>query len=75
MRIRNALCVVACATTKFADVENPKLVERRLAAMQALLTDAWAELACCYELVVEPEIYWRLGGPPDVPDEAGRVDR
>jgi hypothetical protein len=37
--------------------------------------DAWTELACCYELVVEPEIYWRLGGPPEIPDEPKRISR
>ena len=25
--------------------------------------DRWLELNCCYELEIEPEIYWRLGGP------------
>jgi hypothetical protein len=24
----------------------------------------WEELNCCYVLVIEPEVYWRLGGPP-----------
>ncbi|HEX7079475.1 MAG TPA: hypothetical protein VF329_00475 [Gammaproteobacteria bacterium] len=54
-----------------ADVEDPRLVDRRLAAVKAQVEDAWQALACCYELVIEPEIYWRLGGPPDTPDAAG----
>jgi hypothetical protein len=27
---------------------------------------------CCYELVIEPEIFWRLGAPADKPREAGQ---
>jgi hypothetical protein len=33
---------------------------------------AWEEMACCYELVIEPEIFWRLGAPPDKAREAGQ---
>jgi hypothetical protein len=50
-----------------ADVEDEALVERRLDTVKKQITDAWTELECCYELVIEPEIYWRLGGPPDKP--------
>jgi uncharacterized repeat protein (TIGR01451 family)/fimbrial isopeptide formation D2 family protein len=48
-----------------ADVESESLVERRLDVLKDQITEAWEELNCCYELVVEPEVYWRLGGPPD----------
>jgi uncharacterized repeat protein (TIGR01451 family) len=58
-----------------ADVESKQLVERRLDAVKSAVMDAWTELACCYELVVEPEIYWRLGGPPEIPDEPKRISR
>jgi hypothetical protein len=34
--------------------------------------NAWSELACCYDLVIEPEIYWRLGAPPDQPKAVDR---
>ena len=47
-----------------ADVESEALVEQRLDALKDQITEAWEELDCCYELVVEPEVYWRLGGPP-----------
>jgi hypothetical protein len=50
-----------------ADVESEQLVERRLDVVKSLVMDAWTELACCYELVIEPEVYWRLGGPPEIP--------
>jgi hypothetical protein len=33
---------------------------------------AWQELNCCYELVIEPEIFWRRGAPPDESKEVSR---
>jgi len=50
-----------------ADVESPALVEQRLESLKSQIMTAWTEINCCYELVIEPDIYWRLGGPPDVP--------
>ena len=50
-----------------ADVESAALVERRLDSLKSQIMAAWTEINCCYELVIEPDIYWRLGGPPDVP--------
>ena len=47
-----------------ADIEAESLVDARLEALKARIMSAWADLNCCYELVVEPEVYWRLGGPP-----------
>jgi uncharacterized repeat protein (TIGR01451 family) len=55
-----------------ADIEDEKLVENRLEALQEQIMTAWEELNCCYELVVEPEIFWRLGGPAPRAKEAGR---
>jgi uncharacterized repeat protein (TIGR01451 family)/fimbrial isopeptide formation D2 family protein len=46
-----------------ADVESEALVERRLENLKSRISERWEELNCCYELVIEPEIYWRLGGP------------
>ncbi len=46
-----------------ADVEPEALVEQRLAILKSQITSAWEETGCCYELVIEPEIHWRLGGP------------
>lgn len=51
-----------------ADIEDEELVERRLEAVHSLILDTWTELDCCYELIIEPEIYWRLGAPPDLPE-------
>ena len=48
-----------------ADVENEHLVEQRLDSVKAQIMNAWQELNCCYELVIEPEVYWRLGAPRD----------
>jgi large repetitive protein len=47
-----------------ADVENAELVERRLNAVKGAITQAWRELDCCYDLTVETQVFWRLGGPP-----------
>jgi len=50
-----------------ADVEAEALVERRLESIKEQIMTAWTEMNCCYELVIEPEIYWRLGAPPNKP--------
>ncbi len=47
-----------------ADVEDEALVGRRLDRMKGDIETAWQELNCCYELVIEPEIFWRRGEPP-----------
>ncbi|MGB5412353.1 MAG: hypothetical protein WBN09_12535 [Woeseiaceae bacterium] len=52
-----------------ADVESESLVNKRLAALKQQIETAWEEQNCCYELVIEPEVFWRLGGPPDIPKE------
>jgi uncharacterized repeat protein (TIGR01451 family) len=46
-----------------ADIEPEALVEQRLESLKSTISAAWQELDCCYELVIEPEIHWRLGGP------------
>jgi large repetitive protein len=48
-----------------ADIEDPGLVERRLNAVRKSIVDAWVELDCCYQLDVEPVVFWRLGSPPE----------
>jgi hypothetical protein len=53
-----------------ADVEDESLVNRRLDRLKSDIMDAWQELDGQYELVVEPEIFWRLGGPPEKSKEA-----
>jgi uncharacterized repeat protein (TIGR01451 family)/fimbrial isopeptide formation D2 family protein len=44
-----------------ADVEDPKLVERRIKAITGLVNDAWRDLDCCYRLVVEHEALREAG--------------
>jgi hypothetical protein len=48
-----------------ADVEEEPLVEKRLKKLKDDIMVAWQEFNCCYELVIEPEVFWRLGGPPE----------
>ena len=55
-----------------ADIEEAGLVQDRLDAMQDRIMTAWQELNCCYELVIEPEVFWRLGGPAPRGTEAGQ---
>jgi uncharacterized repeat protein (TIGR01451 family) len=55
-----------------ADVEEESLVNRRLDTLKRNIMTAWEEIDCCYELVIEPEIFWRLGGPPDQAREASQ---
>lgn len=50
-----------------ADVESEALVEQRLQSLKSQIRNAWEELDCCYELVIEPEVHWRLGKPADPP--------
>jgi hypothetical protein len=33
--------------------------------MKQLILDAWQEPASSYALEVEPEVFWRKGGPPE----------
>jgi uncharacterized repeat protein (TIGR01451 family) len=48
-----------------ADIEDESLVQRRLDTLKDDIMAFWKEQDCCYELVIEPEIFWRLGAPPD----------
>jgi uncharacterized repeat protein (TIGR01451 family)/fimbrial isopeptide formation D2 family protein len=48
-----------------ADVESESLVNKRLETLKEQIMRDWEQHGCCYELVVEPEIFWRLGGPPE----------
>jgi hypothetical protein len=47
-----------------ADTEDPALVERRVQAVKQQLTEAWGAKKDSYVLTIEPEVFWRLGGPP-----------
>ena len=55
-----------------ADVEEEALVNRRLDKLKKDIMDAWRDLDGDYELIVESEIFWRLGGPPKKSKEASR---
>ena len=48
-----------------ADVEEKALVKRRLDTLKGEIMSAWTDLNCCYQLEIEPIVFWRLGGPPD----------
>jgi uncharacterized repeat protein (TIGR01451 family) len=60
--LRNAPSVLRLSYV--ADVEDESLVNRRLDKLKNDIMQAWQDLDGQYELVVEPEIFWRLGGPP-----------
>jgi hypothetical protein len=55
-----------------ADVEDEALVNRRLGKLKSDIVSAWGELDAGYELIVEPEVFWRLGNPPEKSKEAGQ---
>jgi len=48
-----------------ADVEDAELVDERLEAMKQRINDAWEARNPSYRLTVEPEVFWRRGGPPE----------
>jgi hypothetical protein len=50
-----------------ADTEDAALVNRRVEAIKRQVIDSWDE-ASSYPLAIEPEIFWRLGAPPQQPD-------
>jgi hypothetical protein len=50
-----------------ADLEDPQLVDERMTAVKAQIIEAWEALGCCYPLTIEPEVFWRLGAPPEQP--------
>jgi uncharacterized repeat protein (TIGR01451 family) len=51
-----------------ADVEDEQLVQQRLQVVKQLILDAWKAAPMgddtSYALEVEPEVFWRRGGPP-----------
>ncbi len=58
-----------------ADVEDADLVEQRVQAIREQITEQWETLNSSYPLAIEPEVFWRLGGPPEksaVREPAGR---
>jgi hypothetical protein len=64
---------VAPATLRLsylADLEDPKLVDERLEAIERQIEATWksAPDCCAYELDVETEVFWRRGEPPAARD-------
>ena len=55
-----------------ADIEDEALVEKRLDVLKSQIMTEWQSIDADYELVIEPEIFWRLGGPPERPRETDR---
>jgi len=53
-----------------ADFETETLAEQRLALVRRLVSERWEALDCCYNLIIEEELYWRTGKPrtPPSPD-------
>ncbi len=52
-----------------ADLEDESLVNQRLSDLKQRIMDSWQASGSGYELIVEPEVYWRLGGPVKKPQE------
>ncbi len=46
-----------------ADLESESLVRERLELLREQITDAWKADGGGYELTIEEELHWRLGGP------------
>ena len=48
-----------------ADLESEQLVEQRMEVLQQHVQRAWQDAQCCEQLIIEPEVFWRLGKPAD----------
>jgi hypothetical protein len=59
-----------------ADLEDPQLVDARVKALRRQIDEAWlaTEGGPAYELVIEPDVFWRRGAPIDA-RERRRGDR
>jgi hypothetical protein len=51
-----------------ADTEDAALVEQRMQAVKRQLIEAWDPKKDSYVLTIEPEVFWRRGGPVKRPD-------
>ncbi len=57
-----------------ADFETAALAEKRLARIKSLVAERWASFKCCYNLIIEEELYWRTGKPrPPVLQDSAEV--
>ena len=50
-----------------ADLENPDLVEARMAAIKQEVMQAWPSAGANYQLTVEQQTFWRRGAPVQRP--------
>jgi hypothetical protein len=57
-----------------ADTEDAALVKRRVEAFKRQLREAW-DPANRYMLTIEPEVFWRRGGPPKQSEARGPESR
>jgi len=46
------------------DTEDAAVVERRMQALKRQLAEEWHAGKDSYVLIIEPEVFWRLGAPP-----------
>ena len=58
-----------------ADVEDSGLVDKRLSAIQKQIMDEWKASGAGYALSIEPEVFWRRGGPPRQPIQPVQASR
>src|SRR6266404_3030917 len=58
-----------------ADTEDEALVEQRVQAVKQQLTEVWDAKKDGYVLGIEPEVFWRRGGPPKRSDVRGPGSR
>ncbi|MEX2205616.1 MAG: DUF11 domain-containing protein [Myxococcota bacterium] len=57
------------------DVEEEALVDDRLEAVKEEIDQAWEALNWSYRLTIEPEVFWRRGGPLERDTPASPEDR
>jgi hypothetical protein len=57
-----------------ADLEEPALVAKRVAWLEAEITNRWraGENCCAFELTIESEVFWRRGAPAEPARERRR---
>jgi uncharacterized repeat protein (TIGR01451 family) len=55
-----------------ADVEREELVQRRLETIKSEIAGRWQSQKASYQLTIEPEVFWRLGAPPQHARDEGR---
>jgi hypothetical protein len=58
-----------------ADVEDSGLVDKRLSVIQKQIMDEWKASGAGYALSIEPEVFWRRGGPPGSPLQPVQASR